>query len=110
MPKTLVATLGAGMAADARPWSRRAACAGKTDLFYPAPGERPEVRAARELRAWLVCASCPVVNPCREWAREHREYGYWGGESEEARIAAGFRVRFPSVNRRARRSDPHRAA
>ena len=33
--------------------------------------------------------------PCRDWAREHREYGFWGGESEEERAAAGFRVDMP---------------
>jgi WhiB family redox-sensing transcriptional regulator len=32
---------------------------------------------------------------CREWARENREYGFWGGESEEERAAAGFRVDMP---------------
>jgi WhiB family redox-sensing transcriptional regulator len=102
MTDTLVARVTLGSGDETRPWSRRAACAGKTQLFYPSPGERPEARAARELRASLVCDVCPVRNPCREWAREHREYGYWGGESEEAREAAGFRVRFPSTTRRKR--------
>jgi len=36
-----------------------------------------------------------VIGACREWAREHREYGFWGGESEEQRAAAGFRVDMP---------------
>lgn len=110
MTNTLVERVTAGTTGDARPWSRRAACAGKTQLFYPSPGERPEARAARELRASLVCDVCPVKTPCREWAREHREYGYWGGESEDARAAAGFRVRFPSTTRRTKRADPNRAA
>ena len=30
-----------------------------------------------------------------EWAREHREYGFWGGESEEERHLAGFTVAAP---------------
>ena len=110
MPNTLVERVTSGLGIDARPWTRRAACAGKTQIFYPSPGERPEARAARELRASLVCDACPVKTPCRDWAREHREYGYWCGESEDARAAAGFRVRFPSTTRRAKRANPDRAA
>jgi WhiB family redox-sensing transcriptional regulator len=95
---------------EARPWTRRAACAGKTSLFFAAASERPETRVVRELKASLVCASCPVATPCREWAREHREYGFWGGESEEMRAAAGFQARLPRVARRPRRINPHRVA
>ncbi len=95
---------------DARLWSRRAACTGKTSLFFGTAAERPETRVVRELKASLVCADCPVLNPCRAWAREHGEYGYWGGESEEARAAAGYRTRMPRSARRPRRIDPHRVA
>ncbi len=95
---------------EARPWTRHAACIGKTSLFFAAPCERPETRVVRELRASLVCASCPVAAPCRAWAREHREYGFWGGESEEMRAAAGFQARLPRVARRPRRVNPHRVA
>jgi WhiB family redox-sensing transcriptional regulator len=49
----------------------------------------------REGKARAVCAECPVLIECRDWAREHREYGFWGGESEEERAAAGFRVDMP---------------
>ena len=35
------------------------------------------------------------ASPAADWAREHREYGFWGGESEEDRAAAGFRVDMP---------------
>ena len=56
---------------------------------------RPEARVVREAAARSVCADCPVLLECRDWAREHREYGYWGGESEEERAAAGYRVDMP---------------
>lgn len=95
---------------DARPWASRAACNAKTSLFFGGPSERPEARMVRELKASLVCAACPVLTPCRDWAREHGEYGYWGGESEEARVAAGFRTRMPRAARRPRRINPHRVA
>jgi WhiB family redox-sensing transcriptional regulator len=95
---------------DARPWSRRAACMGKTALFFEPPSERADARLVRELKASMVCAVCPVMSACRTWAREHGEYGYWGGESEEARAAAGFRTRMPRAVRQPRRVDPHRVA
>ncbi|MGH8993357.1 MAG: WhiB family transcriptional regulator [Acidimicrobiia bacterium] len=70
-------------------------CVGNTAVFFAPPGERPEAREVREARARSICQSCPVLRPCRSWAREHREYGFWGGESEEERAAAGFRVEMP---------------
>ena len=76
-------------------WTSDAACVGQTDLFFAPAGERPETRTLREARARNVCTECSVIEPCRRWAREHREYGFWGGESEEERAAAGFRVDMP---------------
>ncbi|MEX0665839.1 MAG: WhiB family transcriptional regulator [Acidimicrobiia bacterium] len=76
-------------------WTTDAACVGQTDLFFAPAGERPETRVLREARARSICRSCPVAQPCREWARDNREYGFWGGESEEDRAAAGYRVDMP---------------
>jgi WhiB family transcriptional regulator, redox-sensing transcriptional regulator len=85
--------------ADARStqmhWAADAACRGQTHLYFAPPGERPEAREAREALAWAVCDTCRAVDDCRSWARRHREYGFWGGESEEDRAAAGFRVEMP---------------
>jgi WhiB family transcriptional regulator, redox-sensing transcriptional regulator len=36
------------------------------------------------------------MHACRLWARETGEYGFWGGESEEERAVAGFRVALPT--------------
>ena len=76
-------------------WTDAAACQGQTDLFFAPPGERPEARAVREEKARAVCYSCDALEECRYWAREQREYGFWGGESEEERAAAGYRVDMP---------------
>ena len=76
-------------------WTVDAACGGQTDLFFAPAGERPEARVVREAAARSICRECPVLLECRDWAREHREYGFWGGESEEERAAAGFRVDMP---------------
>jgi WhiB family redox-sensing transcriptional regulator len=76
-------------------WTADASCEGRTELFFAPAGERPEARAVREGKARAVCTECAVNISCRDWAREHREYGFWGGESEEDRAAAGFRVDMP---------------
>ncbi len=72
------------------PWMNEAACQGRTPLFFGIAGERPERRLRREARARKVCATCPVLEPCRQMARMNGENGFWGGESEEERAAAGW--------------------
>jgi len=76
-------------------WTADAACSGQTDVFFAPAGERPETRIVREARARSICRGCDVLAPCRQWARDNREYGFWGGESEEERAAAGYRVDMP---------------
>ena len=66
---------------------RRAACQGRTELFFAPAGERPEARVLRGARGPLASAARARRRACRRWAREHREYGFWGGESEEDRAA-----------------------
>ena len=79
-------------------WMADAACQGRTNLFFGVAGERPERRVRREETARKVCATCPVMLPCRALARAGRENGFWGGESEEERAAAGYPPR--SISRR----------
>lgn len=81
------------------PWMDNAACKGRLELFFGIAGERPERRVRREAAARLICASCPVMHPCRSLARRNRENGFWGGENEEERAAAGYPPR--SISRRA---------
>ena len=76
-------------------WKSQAACDGHTGLFFAAFAERPDVREHRERQARELCQQCPVLEACRTWARERREYGFWGGESEEERAAAGYPVALP---------------
>jgi WhiB family transcriptional regulator, redox-sensing transcriptional regulator len=78
-----------------RAWMAQAACRGEAATFFAPAGERPEARELREDKARAICGDCPVLSPCRSWARHYREYGFWGGESEEERAAAGFRVEMP---------------
>ena len=74
----------------AHAWTEAALCKGKTELFFGSPRERPERRARREDLARKYCLVCPSLEPCRDVARNNRENGFWGGESEEERAAAGY--------------------
>lgn len=76
-------------------WMNNAECKGLTHLFFPPPAERPQARDRREAAAKSVCGECSVNGTCREFARTNHEYGYWGGESEDERHAAGFRLIAP---------------
>lgn len=73
-----------------RSWVDHANCIGRTELFFAPLGERPETRVRREVQARALCESCPVMLACRADARTNRESGFWGGESEEERAAAGY--------------------
>jgi WhiB family transcriptional regulator, redox-sensing transcriptional regulator len=76
-------------------WMDEAACRGHPDLFFAPRAERPPARVRREAHARRLCSACPVAGPCQEFARRNREYGFWGGESEEERHLAGFTVPSP---------------
>jgi WhiB family redox-sensing transcriptional regulator len=71
------------------------ACVGRTGLFFAPHAESAKQRERRETQARALCMVCPRLEPCRAWARSHREYGFWGGESEEERAAAGYPVPIP---------------
>ena len=70
-------------------WRLHAACRGfDTAVFYGPDDERPTRKRVRERQAKAVCATCPVVEPCRRYALAHREYfGVWGGLGERERQA-----------------------
>ena len=76
-------------------WMHEGACRGMTHLFFPTAAERPQARLRREATARAVCSGCTVVVTCRQFARDQHEYGFWGGESEDERHAAGYRLIAP---------------
>lgn len=59
---------------------KRALCAGEApDVFFPSDG-------VGVLRAQKICAKCPVVEDCLEYAlANHISHGVWGGSSERQR-------------------------
>ena len=70
-------------------WQRWAACRGMdSSVFYHPDGERNPSRARRTNAAKQVCARCPVISMCREFALRTREpFGVWGGLGENERQA-----------------------
>jgi WhiB family redox-sensing transcriptional regulator len=83
-----------------RAWVERGRCRGEDPKqFHAAFGEVAAERLVRENDVKSrYCANCEVVTLCRRWAREHHEYGVWGGETETERAAAGYApalARFP---------------
>jgi len=70
-----------------------AACKGHTELFFPPHGEQADAREQREAIAATYCRICPVVLECRDYARRHREQGFWGGENDEQRMELRRRAR-----------------
>jgi WhiB family transcriptional regulator, redox-sensing transcriptional regulator len=83
------------VAGSDRSWAAKAACKGRTKLFFAPLAERPQARARREARARRLCNACPVRGDCAQYARSNREYGFWGGENEEDRHLAGYTVSAP---------------
>ncbi len=92
----LVTTHDAPAETPDRPaWLDHAICGGHTELFFAPHAERPPSRLRREAAARQVCMRCPVRIECRDHARQHLEYGFWGGESEAERASAGYAVPAP---------------
>jgi len=85
-------------------WRDRAEClAEDPELFFPIGVTGPAVAQVREAKA--VCARCPVLTTCRDWALENpalAQYGVFGGMDEDERRS--------ELRRRRRRSADLRSA
>lgn len=68
-------------------WRVHAACIGQGDLFFIERGE-----TARPAKA--ICATCPVISECLEYALNNGiKEGIWGGLAERERRAIKRRRR-----------------
>jgi Transcription factor WhiB len=83
-------------------WMSSAQCSGHGDLFFSPHFERPTAREIREKAANVYCEHCQVRDECRQFARLNQEYGFWGGENEAERVAAGYSLNAPVGVRRHR--------
>ena len=69
-------------------WGRDAACQNSTGTVFFGPNgfESKRDRARREAAAKAICARCPVIMACREYAmRQNEAFGVWGGLGEAER-------------------------
>ena len=75
-------------------WSQKAKCKDKTSLFFrhsctpkcnTHPSKCERVKSVRDCKE--ICAYCPVLHYCREWAiQENLEVGVAGGMTEYERL------------------------
>ncbi len=64
------------------------ACRGEDPTLFVGPEcEDRSDREFREQEAKDVCARCPLISDCREWAIVHHEVGVWGGTNDDDRRA-----------------------
>ena len=72
------------MAEKTPAWFSQAACKGMTDMFF---GEKLDYEMRQ--KALATCATCPVIEPCREYSlklsRHLRLQGVWGGLTQKKR-------------------------
>ena len=60
-------------------WMDRAACKGRSDLFFPAPGSGNRNHRYHEAAA-TICNGCPVQDNCRHYAIAiGARHGVWAG-------------------------------
>lgn len=69
---------------DLRPvlWMRSAACRSEDPIaFFDRESPFTQARLRR------LCATCPVITECLEYALDHDEQGWWGGMTRQERKA-----------------------
>jgi WhiB family redox-sensing transcriptional regulator len=75
---------------NSRNWRHYAECLDHNpELFFPVGTTGPAVEQTKKAKA--VCAECPVIDWCREWAiNTAQEFGIWAGmdEGEPRRLLA----------------------
>lgn len=71
---------------DPPKWHDDAACKGMSDLFMVTDEESNPLRGggrrAKIAEAKAICATCPVIDPCREEGMRAGDFGVWGGMSQ----------------------------
>ncbi|MFI1798478.1 WhiB family transcriptional regulator [Streptomyces sp. NPDC020379] len=61
----------------------RVPCTDAPEHFFPPDRqEQPDETTARVAAAQAICFRCAIRITCATWARDHREWGIWGGRTE----------------------------
>ena len=71
-------------------WQEDAACRELDNIIFfgAEDGESELERQSREAQAKSICHTCPVKEPCLEFAMEtNQRYGIWGGHTDKERAS-----------------------
>ena len=70
-------------------WQEQGLCRGYDNIvFFGDEGESELEKQGRETRAKAICKTCPVLEPCLEFAMEtNQKYGIWGGLTAKERAS-----------------------
>jgi WhiB family redox-sensing transcriptional regulator len=70
-------------------WQEEALCRRYENIvFFGDDGESELEKQGREARAKSICKTCPVLEPCLEFAMEtNQKYGIWGGLTSKERAS-----------------------
>lgn len=60
-------------------------CRGMTDVFFPPNVRSRKLQKELDQAAKDVCAVCPQIEECLEYALKHEDFGVWGGMTETER-------------------------
>lgn len=74
-------------------------CTTQPDLFHAPDEGRADVndrKTDRVQAALELCLDCPLMIACRDWARANRQFGIWGGETDEERTSASAVSHLPA--------------
>lgn len=64
-----------------------AECETLPDFFFPEEPEKESQRIVEGI-AKAICESCPLKNPCLDYALSTKVYGVWGGTTYEERYSS----------------------
>jgi WhiB family redox-sensing transcriptional regulator len=88
---------------EAWSWGLRGKCVGyPSEVFFPETARGQRLRATEQI-AKQICAACPVLTECREYALSAPEtYGIWGALTarERMRLATSRSARRASSEQR----------
>ncbi len=70
-------------------WQEEALCRQHENIiFFGDEGESELEKQGRESRAKAICRTCPVQDPCLEFAMDtNQKYGIWGGLTSKERAS-----------------------
>ena len=85
-PGLLDARTAAWRMPDDDDWMRQAACRDVEDpTVFAIPLDAGQRMKARAQAAKAICAGCPVIEQCLQFALDGGESGIWGGTTEDER-------------------------